>query len=436
MPAGMTKTRPFGAASCLFLSAALSLAPTADAAPWHDFGPRAMGMGGAGVALAQGPEAVYWNPAGLGQLYNADGFSAPIGLRFERSGSALRGANDLFQLNLACNASSSLCTAAAVSQALDDLSRYGDGALADVAGGVAVQVGKIAYFALSESYVGATPRADRVHACPGAGCLANNASALVLRGGSFTEFGAGYGLELKETGLIVGANLKGIVGKVGFSELRIVSQEPGGGRLDRFKDNARVSFMPAVDLGLLWDLRETWPDLRARPRVGLTGRNVNCPTFAQPAAARSAGETDRFALQGQARLGAALSPTDSWHLAGDLDLTENNTEVDGLTSRVLALGTEVDLFNRPEFNLPLRFGLKKNLAESASGLTLTAGVGLNFLHVLFDVAGQLSPKSLDERTLGESRRSATNAGAAFRFAMLYGGEEEGGRGAPKRRAAD
>jgi len=435
----MTKTRPFGAASCLFLSAALTLAAPAGATPWHDFGPRAMGMGGAGVALAQGPEAVYWNPAGLGQLYNADGFSMPIGLRTELTGTALRGANDLFQLSEACRGGGSLCTASAVSRALDDLGGRGSGALADVAGGFAIKIGKAAFFALNESYAGATPRADRINvgACPGVNCLSNNDSALILRGGSFTEFGAGYGLELKETGLLIGANLKGILGKVGFDEFRIITQDPGLGKLSNFKDNARVSFMPAVDLGLLWDLRETWPDLRGRPRLGLTGRNVNCPTFSQPAAAKAAGETDRFALQGQARLGAALSPADSWHLVGDIDLTHNNTEVDGFTSRVLALGTEVDLFNQPEFNLPLRFGLKKNLAESSSGLTFTAGFGLNFLHVLIDLAGQLSAKSADERSLGVSRSAATNLGASFRFAMLYGGgEERDGAGPRRRRAAD
>ena len=34
---------------------------------WQFVGTRAMGMGGAGVATTYGPDAQYWNPAGLAQ---------------------------------------------------------------------------------------------------------------------------------------------------------------------------------------------------------------------------------------------------------------------------------------------------------------------------------------------------------------------------------
>ena len=47
------------AVSVLFLSSTLF------AQPWQMVGSRAMGMGGAGVAVATGAEAQYWNPAGL-----------------------------------------------------------------------------------------------------------------------------------------------------------------------------------------------------------------------------------------------------------------------------------------------------------------------------------------------------------------------------------
>ena len=38
---------------------------TLNAQPWQMVGPRAMGMGGAGVATAYGADAQYWNPAAL-----------------------------------------------------------------------------------------------------------------------------------------------------------------------------------------------------------------------------------------------------------------------------------------------------------------------------------------------------------------------------------
>ena len=43
----------------------LTFAATLFAQPWQMVGPRSMGMGGAGVAVASGAEAQYWNPAGL-----------------------------------------------------------------------------------------------------------------------------------------------------------------------------------------------------------------------------------------------------------------------------------------------------------------------------------------------------------------------------------
>jgi hypothetical protein len=424
--------------SGILFTLALLFAGTAGATPWHDLGPRAMGMGGAGVAIAQGPEAAYWNPAGLGQLYNPSGFSIPFSARGEFTGTVLEGANDLFQISEACKksggAAAGICTDAEISRALDHLGSTGNGVMVDIAGGLAVKVKRVVVFTLNESYIGATPRVDRSRNT--IATIADNRSALTLRGGMFTELGVGYGHEIKETGLMLGANLKGIIGKIGYNDFRVVSQDPGGGNLGKFKDNAKTSFMPAVDLGLLWDMRETWPDISGRPRLGLVGRNVNCPTFSQPAAARAAGDRDRFSLQGQARMGVAFSPASFWHLAGDLDLMENNTEVEGFKSRFLSVGTEVNLINQPAFNLPLRVGLKNNLAEASSGLTYTAGFGLNFLHVMLDVAGQVSAKRVDLRSAGKSEQIPSNFGGAFRFAMLFGGEDEGGRKAGKSQKAD
>jgi len=50
----------------VLLSVAPLLARWVDAAPFQILGPRAVGMGGAGVAVADGLEASYWNPAAYG----------------------------------------------------------------------------------------------------------------------------------------------------------------------------------------------------------------------------------------------------------------------------------------------------------------------------------------------------------------------------------
>jgi hypothetical protein len=383
-----------------------------------------MGMGGAGTAIAQGPEAAYWNPAGLGQLYNTSGVALLAGARGEFTGGALEGANNLYEINKACNRSLSDpgCTSARINQALSRLGELGSGAQVDAGGAVAAKVGRGTLFVLNETYVGGSPRLDWTNATPST--LRNNRSALLLRGGTFTSIGFGYGHEVKETGIVLGGSVKGMAGKVGYTRFYVVDEDSNSGSLEKFRDSAKTSFRPAVDLGLLWDLRETWQDVPGRPRFALVGRNINNPKFDQPSEARAAGEPDRFSLQGQARAGFSASPSNFWHVAADVDLTENQSYVDNFASRYLSLGTEVNVFNRPWINIPLRAGIQKNLSDSASGVTLAAGAGLNLFHLMFDLSFQASPKSVTQQSEGSSRKIPTNLAAAFQCAVLFGTSDE------------
>lgn len=411
------------------LAAALTavLAAPAGAVPWHTFGPRAMGMGGAHVAMAQGPTASYWNPAGLGQLYNESGIEFPIGARAEFTGTVLEAANDLEELRKACVAGAASCTTARVSDALNRLNNAGSGVLADIGGGLDLKIKRVVVFVNSLSYAGGTPRMDAsVAGCPGVNCLssANNNSRINLRGINATEIGVGYGREVLETGLVLGANLKGIIGRTGFQSVRVADEDVS---VDKFNDSTRSSFQPGVDVGMLWDMRETFPSLPARPRLAVVGRNVNSPGFKNTDAARLAGERDEFPLHGQARAGLALSPFKFWHLALDMDVTNNLTPVDGYKSRYLSAGTEVNVFNRPWLNIPLRAGLQKNLSDTGSGLTYTGGFGFNFVRVHVDVAGMVSGRSTPIQSESKTEKVPNNFGAAARFALLFGGADEGAR---------
>ena len=53
--------------SLLYTGLFLILTLSVQAQSWQFVGSRAMGMGGAGVATAYGPDAQYWNPAGIAQ---------------------------------------------------------------------------------------------------------------------------------------------------------------------------------------------------------------------------------------------------------------------------------------------------------------------------------------------------------------------------------
>ena len=412
---------------------ALAISAPAGAVPWHNMGPRAMGMGGAQVAVAQGPLASYWNPAGLGQLYNTSGLELPVGIRVEFTGTVLEGAKDLNEINNACKSlNAAVCTQARARDALNKINNAGSGVMADFGGGASLKIKRLTVFVNSLTYVGGTPRADfnTTNLLNDPNLLNANQSRIIVRGLNATEIGVGYGREIMETGLVLGANLKGIVGRAGYQEITVSTQTSGFGK---FNDNIKTSFQPAVDLGLLWDMRETFPSLPMRPRFGLVSRNINNPKFKNPDLAVTRGERSKFALNGQTRMGLALSPFKFWHLAMDVDMTDNLTPVDGYKSRYMSLGTELNVFNRPWLNIPLRAGLQKNLSDTGSGATYTAGVGLNFVHVLVDLAGMVSAKSTSVQSEGKSDKVPNNFGGSARIAFLFGGVDEGSRDALNRK---
>ncbi|MBI2362512.1 MAG: hypothetical protein HYV15_03915, partial [Elusimicrobia bacterium] len=133
---------------------AVSLSAPAGAVPWHNMGPRAMGMGGAQVAVAQGPLASYWNPAGLGQLYNTSGLEIPVGVRAEFTGTFLEGSKDLNEIYNACKASNAaVCTQARARSAITKINNAGSGVMADFGGGMSLKIKRLTVFVNNLTYV-------------------------------------------------------------------------------------------------------------------------------------------------------------------------------------------------------------------------------------------------------------------------------------------
>lgn len=406
------------------------------ATPWTVLGPRAIGMGGAYTAIAEGPVGAYWNPAGLGQPENPSGVAVPISAQGTFSGSVLQGANDLhqvFQNNQGCLSNPATCTASQLTtaqgqmiNALNELNQTGAGALANIGGGLNLKFGRLAFFANEFALMGATPQVDLTHTQTNplvpSTFIGNNTSSLILSGAALSEFGVGYGHTIGEnTGLNVGMNLKGIVGRVGYDNFSLNQTESPGSTnvLKKFNSSVETSIEPAVDAGLLWDVREALPDVWWRPRLGVMGRNLNDPKFNQPSAAQG---LNKFSEQGQGRAGIALSPFHFWNLAADVDMTNNLTPLQGYKSRMLSLGTEVNVFNRPWINIPLRAGIMKNVS-SDDGISWSGGFGLNFLHVLFDVAGMVSNKETTIQTNGNTKKVPNNVGISAQLAVLFGGRD-------------
>jgi len=187
--------------------------------------------------------------------------------------------------------------------------------------------------------------------------------------------------------LYVGGNIKFMYGIVGFAEFEVFSEEDLTESLYKdYRDYSKTSTTIGVDIGVLYDLRESWG-----ARFGMVVRNLTYPSFSQPKEAKEAG-LDKYVIEPQVRIGVAYWPLNFITLSADLDVTNNKTVLPGYDSRMLSLGAEVNLLNRPWLNLALRGGFMDNLAESY-GSMFTAGLGLNLFHFQLDFAGAVSTES-------------------------------------------
>ena len=97
-----------------------------------------MGMGGAGVAVSEGPVGAYWNPASLGRSESPSGVQVPADVHAELTGQFLEGANDVHDISNDCKnlgAGNGLCKDANIQTALNKLNDPTNGIRADVAVG-------------------------------------------------------------------------------------------------------------------------------------------------------------------------------------------------------------------------------------------------------------------------------------------------------------
>ena len=412
----------------LVVALAVIAAAPAGALEWTALGPRAMGMGGAGVAAVQGPLASYWNPAALGrETENAYGLQIPAGAHAALTGTVYEGAKNLKNLMDTCKGGT--CTQAQIDDALNKLNDPNNGLRIDGGAGADFKIGQVALFANGFLDMGAVPTVDLVNKAPAdiAGTSATpNQSKLTVRGARLLEFGAGWGHELPfAPGVFVGGNLKLMQAQVGYADYLVLQHNNDQSNIvSKLKDGAKKSANFGIDLGALWDVQSTFEGAWWRPRIGLVGRNLNNPKFSQADAAAAAGVTGRYAVNPQVRLGGAISPLNWWHFVSDVDLTENRTTIDSIKSRQLGVGTEVDVFNRTWVNIPLRFGVARNMANTEAGTMLTGGAGLNFLHFILDASAQVSPKTIQTQSQGKTKKMPREFAAGVQLSLLFGGSSE------------
>ncbi|MCX5797145.1 MAG: conjugal transfer protein TraF [Elusimicrobia bacterium] len=402
------------------------LAQAGYATEWHVLGARAMGMGGAGVAVAEGPVGGYWNPASLGRAESPSGVQVPADVHAALTGQVIEGANDAHDIISDCQKTpvGPLCAQPNIDSALAKLNDPNNGLRADAALGAHVKIDKLAVFVNDLGYAAAVPKIDNTNTT--AATFANNQSELIIKGLSVTEIGAGYGRELPWVpGLFVGGNLKILVGKAGWYDYSLNANSPGASNaLNKFMSGAKTSVQPGVDLGALWDVHRTLEIVPFQPRIGITARNINNPQFSNPDQAKLAGAPSNYSLQGNARLGVAVSPLSFWHLAADADLTRNLTSVGGVASQYAGVGTEVNLGNSQNFNVPLRIGLARNLAQSGSKTSLTGGFGIHLLHFMVDASAMVSPSRVQTKSAQKNEKIPAELSLGVQVGMLFGGGKD------------
>ncbi len=217
--------------------------------------------------------------------------------------------------------------------------------------------------------------------------FANNQSNLTLRGINITEISFATSRKFFIDDLYFGAALKLLVGDVGFYRKNIFEEETEiQDALSDFTKYTKQSIQPAVDLGFIFDKKESF----LRSRFGIVAKNINKPKFDIPDEAKKYNEKEIY-LEPQIRAGVSFYPFNFWSISSDIDLTNNPTLIPGYESKTWSLGTEINIINKLYLNLPLRFGLIKNIEED--NITYTGGIGLSLFHFFIDLGGSISAES-------------------------------------------
>jgi F plasmid transfer operon protein TraF len=330
-------------------------------------GPRAMGMGGAGVAITTDALATYWNPAGLAMTQTVD-VRAQFGFQgIDRLGIA-DAVHDLENFdpndpNLAANI-------AKAQDIANRINRPGATVSLNASAGLYLKghLGEHAFgFNISDVATGggfvSTP----------AGVTNNGTSvsltgSMALRALEVRQAAFSYAYAFSDKMFSIGVTGKFLQGAAYNGSTTL-----SGGTDVSITDNfgkATLSTAFGIDVGAIYR-PSSWL------RFGVVAKDINQPTFDAP----GGGE---LKLSPQVRGGVAVNPYSSLTLTADVDATSNKTFVPDVKSQVLSLGAEQTIFS--EF-MSLRLGAFKNMKDAGTPFTPTAGLGLRIFAFRMDVGG-------------------------------------------------
>jgi hypothetical protein len=361
----MQRRASIGILLCVFLSL---VATPAVAVEFVVVGPRAAGMGGAGVAVTTDAYATYWNPAGLAMVKSLD-----IRLQGTTQGTDRLGiANALDDLNdfnpndgsapnkaKAQNIANEINRPGATISALGSAGLYVKGHFGEHAFGFNVSdVATSGAFVSSPLQVTQTSPTGPI----------NISGQMALRGLEARQAAFSYAYAFADKRFSVG-----VTGKIIQGAAYNTTTPLQGGVDPNLMDNfgrAEISTSYGGDLGAMYR-PSSWL------KFGVVGKDLNQPTFDAPGGLQ-------YKLTPQVRGGVAVNPWSTMTITADMDITSNQTLVPGLKSQVLSLGMEQTILS--EF-ISFRVGTYKNVRDAGSIFTPTAGLGLRMYSFRLDVAG-------------------------------------------------
>jgi hypothetical protein len=332
-------------------------------------GPRAAGMGGAGVAITTDAYATYWNPAGLAMVKSLDiriqGTAEVIG-----TNGMINALDDLKDFNPNDTSAVNLANAQNIA---NQLNRPGASVSGLASGGLYVKghFGEHAFgfnvsdVATSGGFVSSPFQVSQTP--PGTGPITIT-GAMALRGLEARQAAFSYAYAFADKTFAVGVTGKIIQGAA-YNNTTNLQGGVNPNLVDNF-GKAMISTSYGIDLGAMYR-PASWL------RFGVVGKDLNQPSFDAPGGLQ-------YKLTPQVRGGVAVNPWSTMTITADMDITSNQTLVPGLKSQVLSLGMEQTMLS--EF-LSLRVGTYKNVQDASSNFTPTAGLGIRIYSFRLDLAG-------------------------------------------------
>jgi hypothetical protein len=333
-------------------------------------GPRAMGMGGAGVAVTTNALATYWNPAGLAMTQTVDIRVQGGGLAIDRRGlgDAL---HDLENFDGSNTSDPNL--QARAQDIADRINRPGATVSVNGSAGLYVKghLGEHAFgFNVSDVATGGGFVSTPVQASQpgGLGTPITVAGQMALRGLEARQLAFSYAYAFSDKTFSIGITAKVIQGAA-YNGSTDLTGGSGVSTTDHFgKPNISTTY--GIDLGAIYR-PSSWV------RFAVVAKDINKPTFD----AAGGGE---LKLEPQVRFGVAVNPYSTLTLTADVDATSNKTFVPGVKSQLLSLGLEQAILS--EF-LSFRIGTFKNMQDASTPFVPTAGLGIRWFNFRADAGG-------------------------------------------------